>query len=91
MNDVIDKQTLEEMTRFTPSSGIRNIMVTGGNGFMYVSPIYTDTCYLSLPAREVPRVDKDATEVPGSFGPSPSPIKTTTTSSLSTSLTTGLP
>lgn len=36
MNDEIDKQMLVEMTKFPPSPDIRNIMVTGGNGFMYV-------------------------------------------------------
>ena len=37
MNDEIDKQTAEEMTRFTTSPDIKNILVTGGNGFLYVS------------------------------------------------------
>lgn len=36
MNDKIDRKTLEEMTLFDPSPYIKNIMVTGGNGFMYV-------------------------------------------------------
>ena len=35
-NDEINKQTLEEMTHFTPSPSIKNILVTGGNGFLYV-------------------------------------------------------
>lgn len=36
VNDEVDQQTLQEMTRFDPSPDIKNIMVTGGNGFMYV-------------------------------------------------------
>ncbi len=35
-NDEINKQTLEEMTHFTPSPNIKNVLVTGGNGFLYV-------------------------------------------------------
>ena len=35
-NDELNKQTLEEMTYFTPSPNIKNVMVTGGNGFLYV-------------------------------------------------------
>lgn len=39
MNDEIDQQTLAEMTRFDTSRDIKNIMVTGGNGFLYASQI----------------------------------------------------
>ena len=92
MNDKIDKQTLEEMTRFDPSPDIKNIMVTGGNGFVYV------TAYLcaftinhhaqSIHTRsynEIPKANKEPSEVLGSFEPSLSPIKTITTSSPLTS------
>jgi len=34
MNAKINTQTLKEMTKFPPASGVKNIMVTGGNGFM---------------------------------------------------------
>ena len=36
MNDEIDRQIFAEMTRFNTSPDIKNIMVTGGNGFLYV-------------------------------------------------------
>ncbi|KAL9126724.1 MAG: hypothetical protein Q9217_004269 [Psora testacea] len=34
LNWEIDKQVLEETTRFEPAPGIKNILVTGGNGFI---------------------------------------------------------
>lgn len=34
VNDEIEQQTLQEMIRFDPSPDMKNIMVTGGNGFM---------------------------------------------------------
>jgi len=36
VDDRIDAQLLGEMTKLPPSPHIKNIMVTGGNGFMYV-------------------------------------------------------
>ena len=36
VNNLIDEQTLNETTKFPPSTGVKNIMVSGGNGFMYV-------------------------------------------------------
>lgn len=36
INDEIDRQTFAEMTRFKTSPDIKNILVTGGNGFLYV-------------------------------------------------------
>ena len=35
-NDEINQQMLEEMTHFAPSPNIKNVLVTGGNGFLYV-------------------------------------------------------
>ena len=35
INDDIDQQTFAEMTRFNTSPDIKNVMVTGGNGFLY--------------------------------------------------------
>lgn len=56
IDDEIDKQTLEEMTRFTTSTDIKNILVTGGNGFLYAprtsmseSPSLIPTDHLLLP------------------------------------------
>ena len=34
INKDIDQQVLQETVRFEPCSGIRNILITGGNGFM---------------------------------------------------------
>lgn len=34
MNDEIDRQIFAEMTRFDTSPDIKNIVVTGGNGFL---------------------------------------------------------
>lgn len=34
INDEIDRHMFEEMTRFSTSPDIKNIMVTGGNGFL---------------------------------------------------------
>ena len=48
MNDMIDKQTFEEMTRFDPSPDIRSIMVTGGNGFMYVAVHLDCVCLTAI-------------------------------------------
>ena len=33
----VDELPLADIPRLEPSAGIKNIMVTGGNGFMYVS------------------------------------------------------
>ncbi len=35
-NNEPNKQTLEETTHFTPSPVIKNVLVTDGNGFLYV-------------------------------------------------------
>ena len=86
MNNTIDKQTLEEMTRFNPSPDIKNIMVTGGNGFMYIA-VYQSVylrfiaiCLFPLVrARRVSKADLDSTEVLGSSEVLLSPIKTITT------------
>ena len=92
MNDQIDRQLLEEMTGFDPSPDIKNIMVTGGNGFMYVavqfcvSKIYHRSC-----TKKVPKADNDLKEVLGSSEPLLSPIKTIITSSPSTSSITAPP
>jgi hypothetical protein len=34
MNAKINTQTLKEMTKFPSASGVKNIMITGGNEFM---------------------------------------------------------
>lgn len=92
----IDKQTLEEMTRFTTSPDIKNILVTGGNGFLYAP--YWNLYHLALLiiccvlcAWDVPRTDQDSIEVLGSFEPSQLPIPIIIISSLSTSSSTALP
>lgn len=45
INDEIDQQISAEMTRFNTSPDIKNIMVTGGNGFLYV---FKSSSYLAL-------------------------------------------
>ena len=93
MNDKIDRQTFEETTRYEPSPDIKNIMVTGGNGFMcvsfciYESRISPSPCIFP-PCKQTRRVreaDLDFTEVLGLSELLPSPMKTVTTSSPSTS------
>ena len=66
-------------TRFEPRPDVKNIMITGGAGFMY-APLG----YHSAVCRVADRVLEHA----GSSGTSPSPTRTPTTSSRSTSWTT---
>ena len=89
-NDEINKHTLEEITHFTPLPVIRNILVTGGNGFLYaftsISNLQsTHIKYFLIAAFKVPRADRQSIEVLGSFEPLPSPIKATIISCLSIS------
>lgn len=44
MNAKVNTQTLKEMTKFPPAPGVKNIMITGGNGFMWDPTPFLSLC-----------------------------------------------